>query len=134
VLDVSRLLDIERFGRVNIEAATPAALYPDRSCLDPRHNLGFLKRCIGGFREVIFADPARGQIYLRMVSGRPVLIDRELLARMIRNCDVRVSVEAVAPDALNGTVEAYKQAQYLRELRSRADSPTIGAWGEDTSW
>ena len=133
VLDVSRLLDIERFGRVNIEAATPASLYPDRSCLDPQHNLGFLKRCIGGFREVIFADPARGQIYLRMVSGRPVLIDRELLARMTRSHDVRVSFEAIAPDALNGTVEAYKQAQYLRELRARVDSPTIGAWGEEPS-
>jgi len=127
VLDVSRLLDIERFGRVNVEARTPGSLYRDRACLEPQHNLRFLKQCISGFREVIFADPASGRIYLRMISGRPVLVDRELLDRMVQAPDTRVSFEAVAPSALNGSVEAPKEPQYLP--RSRADSPTLGEWG-----
>ena len=130
VLDVSRLLDIERFGRVNIEACTPESLYRDQNCLEPRHNLGFLRQCIGGFREVIFADQTRGQIYMRMVRGRPAMVDRELLRRMLQSPDVRVSFEAIAPGAMNGSVAAYEKPHYLRELRSPADSPTIGAWGE----
>ena len=129
VLDVSRLLDIERFGRVNIEARTPDSLYRDRACLEPRHNLGFLQQCIGGFREVIFADQTQGQIYMRMVRGRPVIVDLELLGRMLQSPDVRVSFEAIAPGAMNGSVAAYEKPHYLRELRSPADSPTIGAWG-----
>ena len=125
VLDLSRVLDIERFGRVNIEARTPESLYRDRACLEPRHNLRFLKQCVDGFREVIFADPVRGQIYLRMVGGRPVLVDRELLGEMLQAPDVRVSIESIAPAALSGTVEACKAPQYLRELRA----PTVGEWG-----
>jgi len=127
VLDVSRLLDIERFGRVDIEARSPGSLYRDRGCLEPQHNLRFLKQCISGFREVIFADQASGRIYLRMAGGRPVLVDRQLLSRMAQAPDTRVSFEAIAPDALNGSVDASKEPQYLP--RSRADSPTIGEWG-----
>ena len=130
VLDVSRLLDIERFGRVNIEARTPDSLYRDRTCLDPHHNLGFLKQCIAGFREVIFADQAHGQIYLRMVGGHPVQVDRELLRRMLQSPDVRTSFDAIAPAAMNGGVAMYERAHFLRELHSRTDSPTIGEWGE----
>ena len=129
VLDVSRLLDIERFGRVNIEARTPDALYRDRHCLEPHHNLGFLKQCIAGFREVIFADQTHGQIYLRMVGGRPAQVDRELLSRMLERPDVRTSFAAIAPAAMNGGVEVYESAHYLRERHSRSDSPTIGEWG-----
>ena len=131
VLDVSRLLDIERFGRVNIEARTPGSLYRDRTRLEPQHNLGFLKQCIDGFREVIFAEQTRGQIYLRMVHGQPVIVDRELLGRMLQSPDVRVSFEAIAPGALNGSVETYETPHYLRELRSPTDSPTIGEWGDE---
>ena len=131
VLDVSRLLDIERFGRVNVEARTPESLYGDPTLLEPRHNLGFLKQCIAGFREVIFAQQTRGQIYLRMVHGRPVIVDRELLGRMLQSPDVRVSFEAIAPGALSGSVEIYETPHYLRELRSPTDSPTIGEWGDE---
>ena len=131
VLDVSRLLDIERFGRVNIEALAPESLYRDRTGLEPRYNLGFLKQCVARFPDVIFADQASGQIYLHIVSGRPTLVDRELLGRMLQSPDIRVSVEAIAPGALNGSVATYETPHYLRELRSPKDSPTIGEWGDE---
>ena len=133
VLDVSRLLDIERFGRVNIEARGPGSLYPDRSRLEPHHNLGFLKQCISGFREVIFAEQVSGRVYLRMVGGRPTLVDRELLARMLDNSDVRVSFDAIAPGILNAGSPESPRAQYLRDLKSSAHLPTIGSWGESRS-
>src|SRR5581483_1442318 len=58
VLDVSRMLDIQRFGRVNVDAPTPQALYPEQRLLAPEHHLGFLRTCIEEFREVVFADQA----------------------------------------------------------------------------
>ena len=73
VLDVDKLLDIERFGRVNVDATSPAELYPDRRLLSPEHNLRFLKRCIQAFREVNFADQKTGRIYLRVRNGVAVL-------------------------------------------------------------
>jgi hypothetical protein len=42
---------------------------------------------------------------------------------------VRTSIEAIAPAALNGGVEAYESPDYLREQRCRPDSATIGEWG-----
>src|SRR6185437_4065081 len=72
VLDVGRMLDIERFGRVNVDAHSPQTLYPDRRLLAPEHNLGFLRKCVEEFREVIFADQSSGRVYLRIVSRMPV--------------------------------------------------------------
>ena len=79
VLNVKAILDIERYGRVNVEAAGAEWLYADRRLLDPAHNTGFLRRCVEGFREVNFADQASGRIYLRIESGIPESIDKAAL-------------------------------------------------------
>lgn len=75
VLDVEKLLDIERFGRVDVDAAAPEKLYPDPTLLAAERNLGFLQRCIRAFREVNFADQKTGRIYLRIRGGERVQID-----------------------------------------------------------
>ena len=75
VLDVDRLLDIERFGRVDVDATAPDKLYPEPALLAPEHNLGFLRRCIQVFHEVNFADQKSGRIYLRIATGSYTLID-----------------------------------------------------------
>ena len=75
VLDVEKLLDIERFGRVDVDATSPETLYPDPKLLAPEYNLRFLKRCLQVFREVNFADQQTGRIYLRVQRGVAVAID-----------------------------------------------------------
>jgi hypothetical protein len=130
VLDVAGMLNIERYGRVNIDATTPHSLYPDRRLLAPEHNVRFLKRCIDEFRDVIFADQATGRVYMRIAAGSPVRVDREALQIALADPNVRASVQAVAPGALDGSVATSAQAEYLVELRDKADSPTtIGQWG-----
>src|ERR1700722_20086779 len=49
ILSVKGTLDIERYGRVNVDAAAPEFLYADRTALEPRYNMRFLRRCIRGF-------------------------------------------------------------------------------------
>jgi hypothetical protein len=44
ILDVGRLLDVERFRRVDVDAREPAALYPDRALLAPERNAAFLRQ------------------------------------------------------------------------------------------
>ncbi|HET9576745.1 MAG TPA: hypothetical protein VFP44_02900 [Usitatibacter sp.] len=54
ILDREGLLDVERFRHVNIKARSPAELWADPAALAPGRNDAFLKRCIAGFREVVF--------------------------------------------------------------------------------
>jgi hypothetical protein len=112
VLDVERLLDIERFGRVDVDATSPDKLYRDRSLLAPEHNLGFLRRCIQAFEEVNFADQRSGRIYLRIRGGVATLIDNTIAQSPVLQHIVA-----------KGTPEAIDQPLYLE------DTATLGDWG-----
>lgn len=129
VLSVKGVLDIERYGRVNINAATPEFLYTDRTQLAAGNNTGFLRRCIGGFREVNFADQDSGRIYLRIESGRPTSMDRDQLRLAIADPDTLSGVEAAAPEALGGQLPEAAAALYLRREGAAAHGPTLGEWG-----
>jgi len=130
VLNVKGTLDIERYGRVNVDAAAAEFLYADRTLLDPEHNTGFLRRCIGGFREVNFADQATGRIYLRIESGVPVWKDADLLQSAISDPDTLSGLNAVAPGALRGEVAQVGHPEYLRGEGGAGSAPTLGSWGD----
>jgi hypothetical protein len=129
VLDVGRFLDIERFGRVNVDALSPQALYSERRLLAPEHNLRFLRKCVEEFQEVIFAHQSSGRVYLRLVSGTAVSIDREALDIAAQDPDVRASLEVIAPSVLNQAVNRDSFLQYLNEPPNSEGFPTIGQWG-----
>src|SRR5882757_4879547 len=131
VLDINRLLDIERFGRVDVNASEPESLYPDRTLLAAEHNAGFLKRSIQAFREVNFADQATGRIYARIRSGVPVLIDREALQKASEDPGTHAALRVIAPGIFNGEGPALDRPQYLQESDSSVTGPTLGEWGAD---
>jgi hypothetical protein len=130
VLDVSRMLDIDRYGRLFVDAKAPELLYRDRELLAAEHNTGFLRRCVEGFRCVNFADQRSGQIYLRMISGNPVMVDGEAMQAAIRDPDTLAGVRAVAPRALGDQAGAAMRPQYLRGHDGAAAVPTLGQWGD----
>src|ERR1700722_336080 len=127
ILSVKGTLDIERYGRVNVDAVRPESLYPDRQLLAAEHNTGFLRRCVGGFRRVNFAEAATGRIYLRIESGTPAWVDRTALASAAADPDTRSGIMAVAPGALRGDVPGEPGPRYLRSGAGAA--PTLGEWG-----
>jgi hypothetical protein len=129
VLNVKGMLDIERYGRVNVGAAAPEFLYADRTLLDPEHNTGFLRRCMNGFREVNFADQATGRIYLRIEAGIPVWMDGSALQSAISDPDTLSGVKAVAPGALRAEIPQAGAAQFLRGEIGSGAAPTLGQWG-----
>jgi hypothetical protein len=129
VLDVARLLDIERYRRVDVHASAAEFLYPERAILEAEQNTGFLQRCIEQFREVIFADQATGRVYLRIVSGKPVLADREALQQAISNPDTGAGLRAVAPAAFGRTVPLSDRPTYLGGPGVTGHVPTLGQWG-----
>jgi hypothetical protein len=132
VLNVKGTLDIERYGRVNVDAAAAEFLYADRTLLEPEHNTGFLRRCIGGFREVNFADQESGRIYLRIESGAPIWKDADPLQSAIADADTWSGLQAVAPGALRGEVAQVRHPEYLHGEGGAGFAPTLGSWGGAT--
>jgi hypothetical protein len=136
VLDIKRMLDIGRYGRVFVDASAPEFLYRDRGLLAPEHNTGFLRGCVERFHHVNFAAQASGRIYLRIESGIPALIDPKALQAALGDPDTFAGVAAVASAALSGDVAAGAQPQYLRrydgaEAADRGVAvPTLGLWGD----
>ncbi|HLN48458.1 MAG TPA: hypothetical protein VK251_03030 [Steroidobacteraceae bacterium] len=138
VLDVNKLLTIDRYGRISVGATCPEELYLDRELLDAERNTGFLKRCVEAFRIVNFADQASGRIYLTIERGNPVLKDPVPFQAAVLDADTLAGVRTVAPRALYGDVAPANRPRYL----SRYDcggandgsnaTPTLGAWGDST--
>jgi hypothetical protein len=128
VLDVARLLNIERYGRIRIDATGPELLYRDRESLAAERNVSFLKRCVEGFRCVNFAEQATGRIYLRIERGLPVWVDRSALQTALHDSDTLAGVRAVAPRALQGEIASADSPRYLSEDAAEAP-PTLGLWG-----
>jgi hypothetical protein len=131
VLDINKFLDIERYGRVDVNALSAETLYPDRALLAPAHNTGFLKRCIEVFREVNFADQATGRIYLRMESGKPAMIDREALQTAAGEADIHAALQVVAPSAFAPDVPTAGRPLFVTVVEGATTTPvpTLGQWG-----
>jgi hypothetical protein len=129
ILDVTGVLNIERYGRVNVDAAAPEFLYADRGLLAPEHNTRFLRRCIAGFNTVNFADQATGRIYLRIESGAPARVDAALLQAALADGDTLSGLQAVAPGALRGDVAQAADPQYLHGGGGTGSGTTLGQWG-----
>jgi hypothetical protein len=125
ILSVKGTLDIERYGRINVDAVAPEFLYPDRRLLAAELNTGFLRRCVDGFRTVNFAEAATGRIYLRIEAGVPVWVDAVVLESAIADADTRSGIATVAPAALRGEVPVETGPRYLRG----GAAPTLGEWG-----
>ncbi len=132
VLDVKVTLDIDRYARIDVDAADPQHLYPEPALLAAEKNLDFLKRCVKSFHRVNFAEQASGRIYLRMVRGQPVEKEPAAFARAMQSPDVLAAISAVAPDALHGKVPDAPAAAYLSAKNGAALPSTLGQWGSST--
>jgi hypothetical protein len=129
VLDIKCMLDVERYRRVNIDAAAPEFLYSEKAQLAPEHNMEFLRQCLGRFRIINFADQATGRVYARVVSGRPAWADPGALEKALSNPDTSAGLLATVPSVLEGRVPAPDGPVYLRETADAERFRTLGRWG-----
>jgi hypothetical protein len=126
VLDVGGLLNIERYGRIDVDAQDPQSIYPSPQLLAPEKSCGFLGRCLKEFPNVNFADQGTGRIYLHLDGGRVSWIDREALHSACNDADVMGSVKTVAASALGAEARQVDAARYLSH---HLGAPTLGEWG-----
>jgi hypothetical protein len=126
VLNVSGLFNIQRFGRINVNAASPEQLYADPAKLAPQHNVHFLTRCVREFRNVNFAEQSTGRIYLRIECGGLAWVDPGPLKIALNDADTAAGVTAAAPGALRADAPQVPAPRYLY---SPDLAPTLGQWG-----
>jgi len=128
VLDVSAMLNVERFARIDVNARSPASLFPDANLLAAERNTGLLRRCAEEFRRLDFAESSTGRIYLRMESGVPIWKDSAPLQRALADADTRAGVAAVASERRIAQASDAREPRYLASWDDGAGTPTLGAW------
>ncbi len=125
ILDLSCLLDIDRYRNINIEAQTPAAIYADPSSRYVAKNPEFLKQCLRRIPTVIFAEQQTGQIYARIVNGKFTHWNWRVYQLAVRDDDTRAAFESV-------TRPAQGESSISLDGNDRLDpqqSLTLGQWG-----
>jgi hypothetical protein len=125
ILDLTCLLDIDRYRNVNIEAQTPAAIYASPSSRYVGKNPEFLKQCLRRIPTIIFAEQQTGQIYAQIVNGKLIHWNRRVYQLAVRDDDTRAAFESVARLAQG-------ESSLFLDDSDRLDphqSLTLGQWG-----
>ena len=125
VLDIKRMLDIERFRKINIGAQKPEEVYANEN-LAPEYNVDFLKRCARWIPAINFADYETGQVYARLQRGKWVWRNEARFAEMLKNPDARAGLQAVAPKAYDPNAAPEQKPMDVAFEKAH----TLGAWGE----
>ncbi len=137
VLDVTAMLDVQRFRRVDINATGPGNLYEDSAALAPDKNAQFLVDCARRLPCLSFVEQATGRIYLRLEHGVAVWADEEALRAAMIDSDTRAGILAVAPDAAKPVSATPAMPRYLTDQLGAHRIHTLGRWGtheRNPSW
>ena len=131
VLDVKCMMDVARYRKVNVDAASPDQLFSDTAeqALKPEHNTDFLLQCVRQLRQVIFADQDSGRIYLQIEEGRPIWVDAEAMATAVSNPHTRAGMLAVAPSVLDRAAAPRPPPLHIADLVPPDRICTLGRWG-----
>lgn len=126
LLDLRRMLDIERFHKINVAARTAAEVYPDVRTFAAVANTQFLRNCLKNIPRLVLAEQASGAVYGIVERGKWIQKDSAGLARAVTDPDTRAALEALG---LNDATNAFERKASL----DPSDYPTIGRWGHEAS-
>ena len=125
ILHIKPLIDINRYQKINIDALSPAEVYPDPDLLSAENNTSFLKQCARQLASINFADAETGALYARMEQGNLVWTDPAGYEAALEDADTRAGLCAMAPNAGD-------QASGLTDAPAPirpAQHHTLGQWG-----
>jgi hypothetical protein len=125
ILDIRRLIDVERYRKINIDARRPEDVYPDPRAMAPERNLDFLLECTRRIPAINFVERDTGRVYARIESGQMSWADSAALERALEDPDARAGVLAVAPSPLRRAWGTRAAPPDLPEDRVH----TLGRWG-----
>jgi len=106
ILDFKCMFDIVRYTKINIEAKSPAEVYPDPLQMEATRNADFLQQCAQKIPKINFVDPQSKQIYASMESAEMKWLDAKVLKAMLKQEETKAGFVAIAPkllDEMEGT-------------------------------
>jgi hypothetical protein len=125
ILDIKRLIDVERYRKINIDARRPEDVYPDHRAMAPERNLDFLLECTRRMPVINFVERDTGRVYARIESGRMSWADPTALERALEDSHARAGLMAVAPAPIRRAWHARAAPAALAPDRVH----TLGRWG-----
>ena len=123
ILDVTGILNIERYKRININARRPEDVYLP-AAQGQADEIGFLRRCIALLPAVNFADRDTGRVYARFEGGNLTHIDGAGISLANPSEDARRALGALVRRPA-GSVPDCTAIERL----DPAAAHTIGRWG-----
>jgi hypothetical protein len=127
ILDFKCMLDIMRYTRININANSPAEVYPQEDDMDAAANTEFLQNCVRRLHKINFVDRDSGKIYACMESATMQWIDAEIMSRKLKEEEARTGLLAIAPKLIEELQQI--QHQSARPVSAEALRHTIGSFG-----
>ncbi len=124
ILDVKRMLDIERFRKIDISATQPEDVYRPES-LSAEGNTGFLQQCARMIPVIRLAEFQTGRVYARIEQGRLVDWDQTALGRAMMDADTATGLHALGVPNELPEMEGASPHTYL----AGTQTSTVGAWG-----
>lgn len=131
ILDVKCMLDVDRYRKINVNAASPETVYPDRQAMAAENNTQFLLQCLHSIPTINFVERATGRVYARVESGKLAWTDPEALNRAMQDTETRAGILAVAPEASSEVCRSGPESTRLCEVSQTARLHTLGQWGEN---
>jgi hypothetical protein len=125
VVDVRRMVDVDRYCRINVDARHADDVYTDAKSRSVPHNVEFLRTCVRRFPILNLAHRESGRIYACFENGRLAWRDRSA---------VEAIADPVALEALRVVApELFAEAGADEAMAARHLDPerflTLGRWG-----
>ena len=125
ILDIKRLIDVERYRKINVDAKEPGAVYPDAGAMAPERNLEFLLECVRRIPAINLVHRDSGRIYARVESGQLSWTDPAGFEQALSDADARAGLRALAPQGSRGGHDRPGALPTLNPDRAH----TLGQWG-----
>ncbi len=125
ILDVSKLLDIDRFTKIDVDAQSPDQIYLD-GAQDATLNTAFLEQCAESVPKIRFADQKTGRIFGVLEQGTWVWRDTENVDLEQVHADTKAGLEALGWS--EGSSDETQPVELFLNAES-SDLKTLGEWG-----
>ena len=124
ILDITAMLNVDRFAKIDINATRPENVYIAENMAADK-NVEFLKQCVRRIPIVNFADYRSGRIYARLEQGKWVWRDEDHFARVTEHDDNQAAFKAIGADDYDPDAALTPDPSCLDFEAAH----TLGAWG-----
>ena len=126
ILDIDKLIDIDRFRKINVNATQPDDVYPQKIDEELPKQILFLKQCFQRLQSVEIVNFETGQICCRIKNGKVTELDRHALNNAINNSLIADAIFSILEKCSSNHCETVSPPQQLK----KDDHYTLGQWGK----